>query len=79
MRSSQSKSNANERTRGFTLLELMLVATLIVVIAAFSIPKVIQFWQDWQLRSAAAEVADLTQQARMSAARANATYRSDFR
>jgi prepilin-type N-terminal cleavage/methylation domain-containing protein len=52
--------------RGFTLLELMLVATLIVVIAAFSIPKVIQFWQDWQLRSAAAEVADLTQQARMN-------------
>jgi len=59
--------------RGFTLLELMLVATLVVVIAAFSIPKVIQFWQDWQLRSAAAEVADLTQQARINAARTNAT------
>ena len=73
MRSNQSKSNADERMRGFTLLELMLVATLIVVIAAFSVPKLIQFWQDWQLRSAAAEVADLTQQARMNAARANAT------
>jgi len=73
MRSSQSKSNADERIRGFTLLELMLVATLIVVIAAFSIPTVIQFWQDWQLRSAVAEVADLTQQARMNAARTNAT------
>ena len=73
MRSNQSKSNADERMRGFTLLELMLVATLVVVIAAFSIPKLIQFWQDWQLHSAAAEVADLTQQARMNAARANAT------
>jgi prepilin-type N-terminal cleavage/methylation domain-containing protein len=73
MRSNQSKSNADERMRGFTLLELMLVATLVVVIAAFSIPKLIQFWQDWQLRSAAAEVADLTQQARMNAARTNAT------
>lgn len=51
----------------------MLVATLVVVIGAFSIPKLIQFWQDWQLRSAAAEVADLTQQARMNAARTNAT------
>ena len=73
MRSSQSKSNANERMRGFTLVELMVVVMLVVVIAAFSIPKLIQFWQDWQLRSAAAEVADLTQQARMNAARANAT------
>ena len=73
MRSSQSKSNANERMRGFTLVELMVVVMLVIVIAAFSIPKVIQFWQDWQLRSAAAEVADLTQQARMNAARANAT------
>lgn len=73
MRSSQSKSKADERLRGFTLLELMLVATLVVVIGAFSIPKLIQFWQDWQLRSAAAEVADLTQQARMNAARTNAT------
>ena len=47
MRSSQSKSNADERMRGFTLVELMLVATLVVVIAAISIPKLIQFWQDW--------------------------------
>jgi Tfp pilus assembly protein FimT len=59
--------------RGFTLVELMVVVMLVIAIAAFSIPKVIQFWQDWQLRSAAAEVADLTQQARMNAARANAT------
>jgi Tfp pilus assembly protein FimT len=73
MRSSQSKSKANERMRGFTLVELMVVVMLVIAIAAFSIPKVIQFWQDWQLRSAAAEVADLTQQARMNAARANAT------
>jgi len=79
MRSNQSKSNANERIRGFTLVELMLVAAIITVIAAFSIPKLIQFWQDWQLRSAAAEVAALTQQTRMNAARANATYPIRFR
>ncbi len=79
MRANQSKLNADKGLRGFTLVELMLVAALITVIAAFSIPKLVQFWQDWQLRSAAAEVAALTQQARMSAARANATYPIRFR
>jgi Tfp pilus assembly protein FimT len=59
--------------RGFTLVELMVVVMLVIAIAAISVPKLIQFWQDWQLRSAAAEVADLTQQARMNAARTNAT------
>lgn len=79
MGSNQGGSNADERTPGFTLVELMVVATVIVVIAGFSIPKLIQFWQDWQLRSAAAEVAGLTQQTRISAARANATYPLRFR
>ena len=74
MRSSQSKSDVNERMRGFTLVELMVVVMLVITIAAISVPKLIQFWQDWQLRSAAAEVADLTQQARMGAARTNAIY-----
>jgi len=74
MRSSQSKSDVNERMRGFTLVELMVVVMLVIAIAAISVPKLIQFWQDWQLRSAAAEVADLTQQARMGAARTNAIY-----
>ena len=77
MRANQSKFNADER--GFTLMEIMVVASLILIISAISIPKLIQFWQDWQLRSAAAEVAALTQQTRMSAARANTTYPMRFR
>jgi prepilin-type N-terminal cleavage/methylation domain-containing protein len=79
MRANQSKFSADERMRGFTLMEIMVVASLILIISAFSIPKLIQFWQDWQLRSAAAEVAALTQQTRISAARANATYPMRFR
>jgi prepilin-type N-terminal cleavage/methylation domain-containing protein len=74
MRANQSKFDADERMRGFTLMEIMVVASLILIISAFSIPKLIQFWQDWQLHSAAAEVADLTQQARMGAARTNSIY-----
>jgi prepilin-type N-terminal cleavage/methylation domain-containing protein len=74
MRSNQNKLNIDKGLRGFTLVELMVVVMLVLAIAAISIPKLIQFWQGWQLRSAATEVADLTQQARMSAARANATY-----
>jgi prepilin-type N-terminal cleavage/methylation domain-containing protein len=61
MRSNQNKLNVDNGLRGFTLVELMVVAMLVLAIAAISIPKLIQFWQDWQLRSAAAEVADLTQ------------------
>jgi len=60
--------------RGVTLLEVTVVAALILVISAISIPKAIQVWQGWQLRSAAAEVSDQMQRARMSAARANAIY-----
>ncbi len=79
MRSNQNKLNVDKGLRGFTLVELIVVVMLVLAIAAFSIPKLIQFWQGWQLRSAAAEVADLTQQARMGAARTNSIYPIRFR
>ena len=44
------------------------------MISAIAVPQFIRVWYNTQLRSAAAQFADLTQQARMSAARANATY-----
>ncbi len=74
MRTNQNKCHAHEGMRGVTLLEVTVVAALILVISAISIPKAIQVWHGWQLRSAAAEVSDQMQRARMSAARANAIY-----
>lgn len=65
--------------RGVGLLDIMIVATLILVISAISIPQFMQTLYNTQLRSAAAEVADLMQQARMGAARTNSTYPIRFR
>jgi Tfp pilus assembly protein FimT len=59
---------------GVGLIDIMIVVTLMLVISAISIPQFMRTLYNLQLRSAAAEVADLMQHARMSAARANATY-----
>jgi Tfp pilus assembly protein FimT len=64
----------NARERGVGLVEIVLVLTIILTIAAVAIPKFIQIWYSTQLRSSAAEISDLLQQARIGAARANATY-----
>ena len=74
MRSSHSKLNPDACMRGVTFLEIVVVLTITLILGAIAIPQLIQGLNNMQLRSAAAEVADLTQQARMSAARANATY-----
>lgn len=76
MKFTQPNSNPREAIlpiRGFTLLELMVVVTVIFAIFAISVPQFMQVLYNAQLRSAVSEVADLTQQARMRAARANAT------
>lgn len=59
---------------GFSATELVLVVTIILVVAGIAIPRLMQAWYDMQLRSSAAQVADLMQQARMRAAKNNATY-----
>ena len=65
---------STERMRGVGLIDIMVVMTVIAVVSAISIPQFMQTMYNAQLRSAAAEVADLFQQARMAAARANGTY-----
>lgn len=56
---------------GFSALELVVVSAIILVVAAMTLPNMVQAWYDLQLRSTTAEVADLMQRARMQAARAN--------
>lgn len=56
------------------MLEIMVVLTVTLVISAIAIAQFMRILYNSQLRASAAEFADMTQQARMSAARANATY-----
>jgi prepilin-type N-terminal cleavage/methylation domain-containing protein len=56
---------------GFSMIELLVVIAIILVVGGLTVPGMVQTWRDIQLRSTTAEVADLMQQARMQAARAN--------
>ena len=74
MRGKKGNRHAHSSAGGFSLIELCVVVLIVLVIAAVAIPSAIQTWYNMQLRSTAAEVADLMQQTRMLAAKNNATY-----
>lgn len=71
---SRSENLDGSTARGIGLIEIMVVLAVIAVISAISIPQFMQTMYNAELRSSAAEIADLFQQARMGAARKNATY-----
>lgn len=60
-----------QRKRGFSILELLVVLAITLVVAGIALPGMVQSWYGLQLRATAGEVADLMQRARMQAARAN--------
>jgi prepilin-type N-terminal cleavage/methylation domain-containing protein len=60
-----------QTSRGFTLLELVVVLAITLVLAGITVPAAVQTWYGLQLRASAGEVADLMQRARMQAARSN--------
>jgi prepilin-type N-terminal cleavage/methylation domain-containing protein len=62
------------RTRGFSLLELLVVVAITLVIAAVLLPNVINTIYNIRLRSAANDVTGLLQQARFRAIRDNTYY-----
>jgi prepilin-type N-terminal cleavage/methylation domain-containing protein len=63
-----------KRQAGFTLVEITVTLAIILIVAGIAIPNLMQAWADMSLRSTASQVADLMQQARMRAAKNNATY-----
>lgn len=67
----QRNQYATGQSRGFSILELVVVLAIALIIAGITFPGMVQTWYGLQLRASAGEVADLMQRARMQAARSN--------
>src|SRR6266850_7338342 len=59
---------------GFSLMELLIVVFVVMVIAAIVVPNVLLAVSNVRLRASAGDLAGLMQQARIMAAKNNATY-----
>ena len=73
LNSSHKGFSQDARMRGISLVEIVIVVALVLIIAGAAVPQVMQIIYNVRLRNAAVEVADLMQQARISAARKNAS------
>lgn len=62
------------RARGFSLVELVIVVFVVLVIGAIVIPNVLVAVTNLKLRASAGDLSGLFQQARIRAAKNNATY-----
>src|SRR5712671_608599 len=67
-------SNTQKNAQGFTLIELMLVVAVIVILAAATVPRLMNVVNDINLRYAASDLSGLLQTARMQAVRRNTFY-----
>ena len=81
MRGNRQYSNktASCSTAGFTLLELILLVTLIGIVSAIAFPNWIAFVERQRLNSAQSQVYQAMQQARSNAKRDKLTWQASFR
>ena len=63
-----------KKDRGFSLLELMVSVAIIMILAGFTVPRVMNTITDVKLRYVASNLGGLLQQARMQAVRRNTWY-----
>ena len=63
-----------QKTRGFSIMELLIVVAIILIIAAVAIPNFQKVMAEIRLRSSASAVAGVIQQARIRSVRDNKIY-----
>src|SRR5258707_15635775 len=62
---------SHKKAEGFSLLELMLVVTVVMILAAATVPRMMTVVNDISLRYVATDLSGLLQSARMRAVRTN--------
>src|SRR5258708_7986145 len=67
-------STTQKKGRGFSLIELVIVVTIIMILAAISVPRLLTTVSDINLRYAATNISGLLQSARIQAGRKNTFY-----
>jgi prepilin-type N-terminal cleavage/methylation domain-containing protein len=67
-------SKTLKKTRGFSLLELMLVVAVIAILAAVTVPKMAATFNDIKLRYVATDLSGLLQSARILSVKRNSFY-----
>ena len=67
-------STTQKKGRGFSLIELIVVVAIIMILAAISVPRMLNTISDINLRYVATNISGLLQSARMQAVRKNTFY-----
>lgn len=67
-------STTQKKGRGFSLVELLIVVAIIMIVAAISVPRLLNTVSDINLRYAATNISGLLQSARMQGVRKNTFY-----
>jgi type II secretory pathway pseudopilin PulG len=67
-------SKTHKKTAGFSLLELVLVVTVTMILAALAVPKMVATFSDIKLRFVATDLSGLLQSARIRSVRQNSFY-----
>jgi prepilin-type N-terminal cleavage/methylation domain-containing protein len=63
--------STKHKERGFSVIELMIAVTIIVIVAAIAVPQMLNAVSMWRIRGAASELASLIEQARILAEKQN--------
>jgi len=69
-----TKSTTSNKPQGFSLIELMIVVSVLLILAAMSLPHLLNTVNDISLRYAASDFSGLVQSARIQAVRRNTFY-----